>query len=53
MAYSTDDAELGSLRLDFDRSVKVEFRGAYIIHLELEWLCDHPSVPSADAEAVQ
>ena len=43
MAYSTGEAELGSLRLDFDRSVKVEFRGAAIssdggllLHRELD-----------------
>ncbi len=42
-AYPTGEAELGSLRLDFDRSVKVEFRGAAIssdggllLHRELD-----------------
>ena len=43
MAYPTGEAELGPLRLDFDRSVKVEFRGAAIssdggllLHRELD-----------------
>ena len=43
MACPTGEAELGPLRLDFDRSVKVEFRGAAIssdggllLHRELD-----------------
>ncbi len=43
MAYPTGEAELGPLRLDFDRLVKVEFRGAAIssdggllLHRELD-----------------
>jgi len=43
MAYPTGEAELAPLRLDFDRSVKVEFRGAafssdggLLLHRELD-----------------
>ncbi len=43
MAYPTGEAEMGALRMQFDRSVKVEFRGAAIssdggllLHRELD-----------------